>query len=134
ASLFPRIAALAQSLDLLLLSCVDDVGRVDFDFDLRFQHRGGALSEWFDLQSFFTSLPAQVVTVGPAMVIWPLHPSSCFTISSFFSTLRRSVFFGVEDFPSRFIWKNEVPTKIQGFLWLVAHEESVSHIFLSCDF
>ncbi|CAN0922455.1 Putative ribonuclease H protein At1g65750 [Linum grandiflorum] len=73
---------------------------------------------------------------------------------------RRQVFPGTEEFPYQCIWKKEVPTKIQGFLWMVYYnriltmdnlqrrglttpnwcslcrgaEESVSHIFLLCSY
>ncbi|CAN0858149.1 hypothetical protein LINGRAHAP2_LOCUS7101 [Linum grandiflorum] len=74
--------------------------------------------------------------------------------------LRRQKFPGIEDVPHLCIWKKEVPTKVQGFLWLVflgriltldnlqqrglitpnwcslcnCAAESVDHIFLACTF
>ncbi|CAN0846347.1 hypothetical protein LINGRAHAP2_LOCUS4408 [Linum grandiflorum] len=75
-----------------------------------------------------------VTMSGPARVVWPLHPSSSFTVKSFMAVLRREAFPGVDEFPWRCIWKQEVPTKVQGFLWLVFYDQSVSHIFLSCHY
>ncbi|CAN0925322.1 hypothetical protein LINGRAHAP2_LOCUS34686 [Linum grandiflorum] len=72
--------------------------------------------------------------MGPAMVMWPLHASSLFSVHSLFSALRGREFHGLADFPFRSIWVKHVLTKIQGFLWLVCDEKSVSHIFLSCYF
>ncbi|RVW51218.1 hypothetical protein CK203_084704 [Vitis vinifera] len=39
-------------------------------------------------------------------------------------------------FPSKFIWKSQVPFKVKSFVWLVAHKkhgESADHLFLHCS-
>ncbi|CAN0925974.1 Putative ribonuclease H protein At1g65750, partial [Linum grandiflorum] len=120
-SSFLRISASAQSLDTLLLTCVGDDGRLVYDVPLQFQLRGGALGECQEFIPFLADRLVPVVTMGPAIVIWTLHPSASFTVSSLVAELRRRLFPGLEEFSLRAIWKKEVPTKIQGFLWLVYH-------------
>ncbi|CAN0827014.1 hypothetical protein LINGRAHAP2_LOCUS861 [Linum grandiflorum] len=122
ASIFPRIAASSQSLQVLLLSCVDVDGRVRFDGPLRYQLRGGVAREWLQFQEYLLSLRSHIVSVDPASVVWPLLLSSVFSVKYFMAVLRRRAFPGVDDFPFRCIWTKEVPTKIQGFLWLVFHD------------
>ncbi|CAN0825732.1 hypothetical protein LINGRAHAP2_LOCUS482 [Linum grandiflorum] len=159
-SAFPRIAASAQSLDLLLLTCVGNDGRIRYEFPLRFQLRGGALAEWHDFLTFLHNRPVPTISMGPARVVWPLHTTFSFTVASFMAILRRRWFTGMRDFPHRCIWMIEVPTKVQCFMWLLFYgriltldnlqrrgliapnwcvlcrrnAESVSHIFLSCSF
>ncbi|RVW49919.1 Transposon TX1 uncharacterized 149 kDa protein [Vitis vinifera] len=39
-------------------------------------------------------------------------------------------------FPSKFVWKSQVPFKVKSFVWLVAHKkhgESADHLFLHCS-
>ncbi|CAN0926214.1 hypothetical protein LINGRAHAP2_LOCUS35210 [Linum grandiflorum] len=133
-SAFPRIAASAQSLDLALFSCVDLVGRVAYDFPLRYQLRGGALEEWRQFQAYLANLPVPVVSSGPARVVWPLHPSACFSVRSCMAEIRRRAFPGEDGFPYLCIWKKEAPSKVQGFMWLAVDGESIDHIFLACSF
>ncbi|CAN0917595.1 Putative ribonuclease H protein At1g65750 [Linum grandiflorum] len=159
-SSFPRIAASAKSLDLSLFSCICFDGRVRYDTPLRFQLHGGALDEGHAFQSYLGRLPIPITTVGPARVVWPLLPLSSFSVNSLMAALKCQAFPGVDEFLVRCIWSKEVPTKVQGFLWLVwkwriltmenlrrrgliapnscslcqHNVELVSHIFLSCRF
>ncbi|CAN0858198.1 hypothetical protein LINGRAHAP2_LOCUS7121, partial [Linum grandiflorum] len=120
-SVLPRIAASAQSRDFLLFSCVGFDGRISFDFLLQFQLRGGVLQELHEFNYYLENLSTSTITMGPARVVWPLQVSSSFTVSSLMAAIRRQAFPGLVDFPYQCIWRKEVPTKIQGFMWLVFH-------------
>ncbi|CAN1767208.1 hypothetical protein LINPERHAP1_LOCUS10182 [Linum perenne] len=93
-------------------------------------------------------------------MLWQLEPSGCFTVRSLAQELIRRMFGGCFNFPSDLIWNNQVPTKVAGFLWQVAHgnistidnlmrrglqipnrcamcendNESIHHLFWSCSF
>ena len=53
---------------------------------------------------------------------WSLCSSGLFTVKSFFTTLSQmpdsSPFF-----PTKFVWKSQVPFKVKAFIWLVAHKK-----------
>ena len=53
---------------------------------------------------------------------WSLCSSGLFTVKSFFTTLSQmpdsSSFF-----PTKFVWKSQVPFKVKAFIWLVAHKK-----------
>ncbi|CAN0843589.1 hypothetical protein LINGRAHAP2_LOCUS3924, partial [Linum grandiflorum] len=100
----------------------------------RFQLKGGALVEWHNFIRLLENLPVHVVSLGSACVVCPLHPSDSFTVGSLRAALKKSAFLGLDDFSYSIIWQKEVPTKVQGFMDVFLHEESVSHIFLSCSF
>ncbi|CAN0913540.1 hypothetical protein LINGRAHAP2_LOCUS27995 [Linum grandiflorum] len=100
------------------------------------------------------------LTAGPASLIWPLEASSVFSVKSIRAALIEEKFFGEPAFPAKTVWANCVPTKVQGFVWLVynkridsmdnlqrrglqianrcvlcdRHIEIVDHMFLRCDF
>ncbi|CAN0920481.1 hypothetical protein LINGRAHAP2_LOCUS32067 [Linum grandiflorum] len=103
-------------------SSLDPVGRFErirYTSSPRFLLRGGALQEWHSFLQFLDGRPTPIVSMGPARVVWTLQPSSCFTVSSLRAALRTDAFPGVTNFPHKNIWVKEVPTKVQGFLWLV---------------
>ncbi|RVW69353.1 hypothetical protein CK203_054877 [Vitis vinifera] len=53
---------------------------------------------------------------------WSLCSSGLFTVKSFFTALSQmpdsSPFF-----PTKFVWKSQVPFKVKAFIWLVAHKK-----------
>ncbi|CAN1805352.1 Putative ribonuclease H protein At1g65750 [Linum perenne] len=134
-------------------------GRV-WNIPLSIMLRGGALEEWNQLIHWLESLPGQLITSGPAYVVWPLHASGRFTVKSLRSFMTAERFEVWPDFPKGVVWSKMVPTKIQGFLWMVWHGkiasidnlqkrgmvltnwcvlceknlESIDHMFLHCPF
>ncbi|CAN0887989.1 hypothetical protein LINGRAHAP2_LOCUS15726 [Linum grandiflorum] len=159
-SRFPRIAAAAQSLDALLHDVCLLSDRWQWHIPLRFNLRGGALAEWFQLITFLSSLPPTIITAGPAAVCWPLNSSGVFSVCSLRKHLAVQMFPGDSAFPHDSIWFSPVPSKIQCFCWQVFHRkiatidnlqkrgfqmvnmcvlcrketESVDHLFIHCEF
>ncbi|CAN1252348.1 Putative ribonuclease H protein At1g65750 [Linum perenne] len=157
---FPRIAAAAQYSEAMVCDVCSFVSGWTWDIPLSTTLRGGALNEWELLLERLHSLPADTITAGPASVIWPLEKSGSFSVSSLRRHLSNERFVGIQDFPLEVIWSKVVPTKIQGFCWMVWHgkiasidnlqkrgmtmvnrcvlcekdAESVDHIFTSCEF
>ncbi|CAN1792638.1 Putative ribonuclease H protein At1g65750 [Linum perenne] len=157
---YPRIAAAAQSLE----SCVHDLCYFDsgwkWNIPLTTTLRGGALSEWNHLMDRLEALPEQHITTGPAFVRWRLESTRCFSVGSLRRVLISERFRAVPEFPEIAVWKKEVPTKIQGFVWMVWHGkiasidnlqkrgmvlvnwcalcerdlESINHLFIHCSF
>ncbi|KAJ9698204.1 hypothetical protein PVL29_007339 [Vitis rotundifolia] len=115
-----------------------------------------------DLETLMRSLDGLNLSPSVSDVrFWPLSSSGIFSVKSFFLAL--SQFSGSpQDFPSKFVWKSQVPFKVRSFVWLVAykkvnsndmlqlrrpykalspdicvlcmkHGESVDHLFLHCS-
>ncbi|CAN1781841.1 Putative ribonuclease H protein At1g65750 [Linum perenne] len=106
------------------------------------------------------NLPPDCITAGPAFVSWPLERSGSFSVRSLRQMMVKERFVGVQTFPSTVVWSKVVPTKVQGFTWMVWHKkiasldnlqkrgmiltnwcvlcerdaESVDHLFLRCPF
>ncbi|KAJ9678262.1 hypothetical protein PVL29_022997 [Vitis rotundifolia] len=60
---------------------------------------------------------------------WLLSSSGIFSVKSFFLAL--SQFSGSPQvFPSKFVWKSQVPFKMRSFVWLVAHKKVNSNDML----
>ena len=53
---------------------------------------------------------------------WSLLPSGLFTVKSFFTALSQTPD-SSPLFPSKFVWKSQVPFKVKVFVWLVAHKK-----------
>ena len=53
---------------------------------------------------------------------WSLLPSGLFTVKSFFTALSQTPD-SSPLFPSKFVWKSQVPFKVKAFVWLVAHKK-----------
>ncbi|CAN1315917.1 hypothetical protein LINPERPRIM_LOCUS29879, partial [Linum perenne] len=86
----------------------------------------GALIEWALFLGRLQSLPSDIITAGPASVIWPLEKSGSFSVRSLRRLLSKERFVGFQDFPREVIWSKAVPTKVQGFCWMVWHEKIAS--------
>ncbi|RVW98432.1 Cation-chloride cotransporter 1 [Vitis vinifera] len=53
---------------------------------------------------------------------WSLLSSGLFTVKSFFTALSQTLD-SSPFFPSKFVWKSQVPFKVKTFVWLVAHKK-----------
>ncbi|CAN0926087.1 hypothetical protein LINGRAHAP2_LOCUS35132 [Linum grandiflorum] len=122
--------------------------------------RGGALEELNHLLARLDALPSDLITAGPATLVWVLEKTRIFYVSSLRLALTEERFSGTSGFPSTVVWGNFAPSKVQTFLWMVFHKkfatidnlqrrgfylvnwcvlcchcsESVDHLLLLCDF
>ena len=53
---------------------------------------------------------------------WPLSSLGLFSVKFFFLTLSQ-FFCSPQVFPSKLVWKSQVPFKVKSFVWLVAHKK-----------
>ncbi|CAN0881468.1 Putative ribonuclease H protein At1g65750, partial [Linum grandiflorum] len=120
---YPRIAAASQSLDSKIsdLCFLDD--RIQWVIPLSTSLRGGALVEWEHLLSRLAALPDDLITEGPACVIWPLEHSQRFSVRSLRIKCASNKFPGVPGFPHSSIWMPIVPSKVQCFCWMTFHKK-----------
>ncbi|KAJ9682711.1 hypothetical protein PVL29_018607 [Vitis rotundifolia] len=83
-----------------------------------------------DLEGLMRSLDGLHLSPSvPDARFWPASSSGFFSVKSFFLTL--SYFSGSpQDFPSKFVWKSQVPFKVRSFIWLVAHKKVNSNDML----
>ncbi|CAN1807914.1 hypothetical protein LINPERHAP1_LOCUS25229 [Linum perenne] len=157
--LFPRVVAVAQ----LAGSWVCDyfsLDRSSWQIPLVSALRGGAEQERRLLWQFLEARQGPVLTEGPAMLVWPLEASGCFTVRSLARALIKDRFEGCRYFPTEVVWDRYAPTKVSCLVWKVAHErlatidvlrqrgfsmpnrcvmcgvnsESVRHLFWLCPF
>ncbi|RVW46776.1 putative ribonuclease H protein [Vitis vinifera] len=80
-------------------------------------------SEIEDLERLMHSLDyMNLSTFASDARSWSLCSSGLFTVKSFFTALSQmpdsSPFF-----PTKFVWKSQVPFKVKAFIWLVAHKK-----------
>ncbi|CAN1767647.1 Putative ribonuclease H protein At1g65750 [Linum perenne] len=157
---FPRIAAIARSLDSFVCECVVLDDRLHWDIPLRGTLRGGAERERIALLERLESLPPSLISEGPATLVWPLEKNGVFPVRSLARELIGRKFRGMEAFPAEMVWVRHAPTKVGGFVWQVAHgkistidnlisrgfmipnrcvmcgasSESIIHLFRECTF
>ncbi|CAN1800027.1 hypothetical protein LINPERHAP1_LOCUS22360 [Linum perenne] len=160
ASLFPRIAASAQSFDARLCDVCHFSDRLEWSIHFRYQIRGGALEEWNNFLLHLASIFQTLLTEGPASIYWPLHSKGLFTVASLRQELNATRFFRNSNFPSDIIWLPFIPPKFTSFCWKAFHKrivtvdnlqrqgfsfanrcvmcycfpEYVDHLFLRCSF
>ncbi|CAN1233575.1 hypothetical protein LINPERPRIM_LOCUS3948 [Linum perenne] len=127
---------------------------------MRVSLQRGALEEYDRMVTLLTQIPRETFAEGPPALVWSLTGSKVFSVRSLNAQLRGDKFPGRCGVPVETIWSKEVPTKVQGILWLVFHgriltldvlkkrgfqmanrcslcgsqEESVSHLFINCNF
>ncbi|CAL1385774.1 unnamed protein product [Linum trigynum] len=158
---YPRIAAAALSPDAWISDIVHRSGEsLTWDINLNVSLRGGAERERVCLIEFLNSHAVERLGFGPARIEWLPNPDTVLSVRSLYRCLTAARFPGVSQFPAKAVWKSVVPLKICGFLWICFHqkiltidnlkrrgwalanrcelcqkeEESVSHIFVDCDF
>ncbi|CAN1750331.1 hypothetical protein LINPERHAP1_LOCUS4017 [Linum perenne] len=157
-SAFPRIAAAARCLDVSVSNVVSYSDSQRWDIPLRFQLRGGALTEWHDLLRLLDDSPQIQLSEGPACITWSLQSDGLFSVSSLRRILTATKYQGSHDFPADVVWQPAVPSKIVCFCWKIFHRkvatldnlqrkglslanrcvlcgsnsESVDHLFLRC--
>ncbi|CAN1217919.1 Putative ribonuclease H protein At1g65750 [Linum perenne] len=132
----------------------------EWEMPLRTVLRRGALGEYNAFRGVIQQQRGQVLSEGPSMITWNLDREKGFSVKSFNNHLRAVKFPGMGFFPFDTIWRKEVPTKIQCFLWCCFHgriltldnlrirgftlpnwcalcqkqEESIDHLFIHCSF
>ncbi|CAL1362079.1 unnamed protein product [Linum trigynum] len=162
---FPRVAAAAANPEALLPDVISRSGEgpnwnIEWNIDFSLVLRGGAERE---RESFFTllnSIDKHRIVCGPSRLAWCSNPDSSFSVRSMYRLLTDGRFHGVPNFPSESVWRKSIPSKINAFMWMVAHkriltmdkiqqrgcsianrccmccrdEESVDHLFTRCEF
>ncbi|CAN1756223.1 hypothetical protein LINPERHAP1_LOCUS6060 [Linum perenne] len=78
------------------------------------------------LLDLLESLPVDYISAGPASVVWPLESSGRFSVSSLRGFLISEKYAPILDFPYEVIWDRAVPSKVQGFMWMVWHGKIAS--------
>ncbi|CAN1311894.1 Putative ribonuclease H protein At1g65750 [Linum perenne] len=157
---YPRIAAAVRCRDSFISDIVSLSPRRSWQIPLNNTLRGGAWREWQHLLNRLEELPEDLITEGPAFIVWPLEASARFSVASLRRQLVDESFPGDPSFPHSLIWIKEVPTKIQGFCWTTFHmkiasldnlqkrgfqlanwcvlchkgTESIDHMFIHCDY
>ncbi|CAN1280198.1 Putative ribonuclease H protein At1g65750 [Linum perenne] len=160
ASVFPRIAASAQFLDVSVSNVASFSDLQSWFIPLRFQLRGGALEERHNLDRLLASIPRDHLSEGPAYISWAPQRDGKFSVSSLRRILIADKFPGLQSFPAEVVWQPDVPSKIACFSWKVflnriatldslqrkgfslanrcvlcgLSSESVDHLFLNCVF
>ena len=93
-----------------------------FSWNLNFR-RNLSNYETEELESLMSSLACLHLTpsVQDART-WSSSSSRLFTVNSFFLVLSY-LFDSSPGFPTNFVWKSQVPFKVESFAWLVVHKK-----------
>ncbi|CAL1386558.1 unnamed protein product [Linum trigynum] len=158
---YPRVAAASMFQEAWVSNIVSfESEGVGWDLQLSISLRGGAERERLSLLHYLSLLPLDLITTGPAKLIWNSCSNGGFSVKSMYDTLNNARFHGIIDFPCKVIWQPFVPMKVNAFLWLLRHgrvlthenlkrrgwslasmcllckaaEENINHLFWSCPF
>ena len=116
----PRLFRVVLDKNIPISSVLGSTHSFSWNFNFR---RNLSDSEIEDLEGLMQSLDG--LHLSPSVLdarFWPLSSSGLFSVKSFFLAL--SQFSGSPQvFPSKFIWKSQVPFKVKSFVWLVAHKK-----------
>ncbi|CAN1747195.1 hypothetical protein LINPERHAP1_LOCUS3012 [Linum perenne] len=119
---YPRVAAAALYSGALVCDYFSQVDDSSWEIPISGSHRGGAERERQELLAFLGSLPSEVLSEGPAAVIWSLEASGSFSVNSLAKELISNKFVGRRLFPAEVVWNKMVPPRVASFVWLVGHE------------
>ncbi|CAL1379586.1 unnamed protein product [Linum trigynum] len=158
---FPRVAVAAARPEAWISDVINRlVEGLDWKIDFSINLMGGAEREKERFFSFLNSIDNFMVVCGLSRLVWSPDPDSSFSVRAMYRFLTDGRFSGVSSFPSDSVWRNCIPSKINAFMWMVAHkriltldniqkrgcsianrcclccreEESVDHLFASCEF
>ncbi|CAN1245613.1 Putative ribonuclease H protein At1g65750 [Linum grandiflorum] len=113
---FPRIFAASSCNDALVSDIFCPADR-SWNLQLLFQLRGGAKTELLSLLGLLEHAATLVSSSESKGVMWPLQRNNIFSVKSMYSTLAEHRFPGIQSFPTKLVWRKEVPSKIACFLW-----------------
>ncbi|RVW60989.1 putative ribonuclease H protein [Vitis vinifera] len=117
---YPRLFRVVMDKNIPISSIFGSSRPSSWNFNFR---RNLTDSEIEDLKCLMHSLDCMNLSTSASNArSWSLCSSSLFTVKSFFTALSQmpdsSPFF-----PTKFVWKSQVPFKVKAFVWLVAHKK-----------
>ncbi|RVW15726.1 putative ribonuclease H protein [Vitis vinifera] len=117
---YPRLFRVVMDKNIPISSILGSSRPFSWNFNFR---RNLTVSEIEDLERLMHSLDyMNLSTFASDARSWSLCSSGLFTVKSFFTALSQmpdsSPFF-----PTKFVWKSQVPFKVKAFIWLVAHKK-----------
>ncbi|CAL1377121.1 unnamed protein product [Linum trigynum] len=119
---YPRVAAASMFQEAWVSNIVSfESEGVGWDLQLSISLMGGAERERLTLMHYLSLLPLDLITTGPAKLIWNSCSNGGFSVKSMYDTLNNARFHGIIDFPCKVIWQPFVPMKVNAFLWLLRH-------------
>ncbi|KAJ9671310.1 hypothetical protein PVL29_025144 [Vitis rotundifolia] len=126
-SQFPRLFRVVLDKNVPISSILGSSRPFSWNFNFR---RNLSDIEIGDLEGLMRSLDGLHLSPSvPDARFWPASSSGFFSVNSFFLSL--SHFSGSpQDFPSKFVWKSQVPFKVRSFIWLVTHKKVNSNDML----
>ncbi|KAJ9685201.1 hypothetical protein PVL29_017293 [Vitis rotundifolia] len=126
-SQYPRLFRVVLDKNVPISSILGSSRPFSWNFDFR---RNLSDIEIEDLEGLMRSLDGLHLSPSvPDARFWLVSSSGFFSVKSFFLAL--SHFSGSPQiFPSKFVWKSQVPFKVRSFVWLVAHKKVNSNDML----
>ncbi|RVW19550.1 putative ribonuclease H protein [Vitis vinifera] len=117
---YPRLFRVVMDKNIPISSILGSSRPFSWNFNFR---RNLTDSEIEDLERLMHSLDCMNLSTSASDTrSWSLCSSGLFTVKSFFTALSQmpdsSPFF-----PTKFVWKSQVPFKVKAFIWLVAHKK-----------
>ncbi|RVW36770.1 Transposon TX1 uncharacterized 149 kDa protein [Vitis vinifera] len=117
---YPRLFRVVMDKNIPISSILGSSRPFSWNFNFR---RNLTDSEIEDLERLMHSLDCMNLSTSTSDArSWSLCSSGLFTVKSFFTALSQmpdsSPFF-----PTKFVWKSQVPFKVKAFIWLVAHKK-----------
>ncbi|RVW77759.1 putative ribonuclease H protein [Vitis vinifera] len=117
---YPRLFRVVMDKNIPISSILGSSRPFSWNFNFR---RNLTDSEIEDLERLMHSLDCMNLSTSASDArSWSLCSSGLFTVKSFFTALSQmpdsSPFF-----PTKFVWKSQVPFKVKAFIWLVAHKK-----------
>ena len=117
---YPRLFRVVMDKNIPISSILGSSRPFTWNFNFR---RNLSDFEIEDLERLMRSLDCMHISTSASDArSWSLCSSGLFTVKSFFTGLSQmsdsSPFF-----PTKFVWKSQVPFKVKAFIWLVAHKK-----------
>ncbi|CAL1352894.1 unnamed protein product [Linum trigynum] len=125
---YPRVVAASSVPEAWVSELISfENESVGWDLHLSLSLRGGAERERLDLIQKLLLLPPDLISAGPAKLIWKPSMSGDFSVKSMYTVFSHDRLPGIVDFPHKVVWDSFAPTKVKAFLWLLKHGRVLTH-------